>query len=87
MVVSVEIPDDLAKHINLNDVGQSRVLLKAFLLQRYATGELTARQVGAALGLSFSETEQFLFEHDAPAGLGPDEHARGAANLQRALER
>jgi hypothetical protein len=87
MIVSVEIPDPIARQFHLDEATRSRVLLEAFLLQQYAAGELTSGQVGAALGLSFAETEQFLFEHNAPAGLGPEEHSRGVANLQRALKR
>jgi hypothetical protein len=39
------------------------------------------------LGWGFHETEQFLQSHQAPAGLGPEEHLRGLRNLQRAIAR
>lgn len=87
MIVSVEIPDPIAKQFHLDEAAQSRTLLEAFLLQQYAAGKLTSGQVGAALNLSFTETEQFLFDHNAPAGLGPEEHSRGLTNLRRALTR
>ena len=87
MIVAVEIPDQLARQYHLDEAPRSRELLEAFLLQRFAEGELTAGQVGAALGLSFHETEQFLQAHHAPAGLGPEEHLRGLRNLERALAR
>jgi hypothetical protein len=87
MIVSVEVPDKLARQYRLDEAPRGRQLLEAFLLQRFAEGELTSGQVGAALGLSFQETEQFLQAHNAPAGLGPEEHLRGLRNLERALAR
>lgn len=83
MIVSVEIPDNFAKHYHLDEGTQSRALLEAFLLQRYAEGELTSGQVGEVLGLSFHETEQFLHDHGAPANVTPEEHLHDLANLDR----
>lgn len=86
MIVSVEIPDQFAKQYHLDDGSRSRALLEAFLLQRYAEGELTNGQVGEVLGLSFHETEQFLHDHNAP-GLTPEQHLEGVRNLERLLSR
>ncbi len=86
MIVSVEIPDQFAKQFHLDDGSHSRDLLEAFLLQRYAEGELTAGQVGEVLGLSFQETEQFLHDHNAP-GLTPEQNLEGVRNLERLLSR
>jgi hypothetical protein len=87
VIITVEVPDQLARQYHLDEASRSRQLLEAFLLQRFAEGELTTGQVGAALGLSFHETEQFLQTHHARAGLGPEEHLRGLRNLKRALAR
>ena len=86
MIVSVEIPDNFAKEFHLDEASHSRALLEAFLLQRYAEGELTAGQVGEVLGLSFHETEQFLHDHHAP-GLTPEQNLEGVRNLERLLSR
>jgi len=83
MIVSVEVPDKVAKQFHLDDASHARVLLEAFLLQRYAEGELTSGQVGEALGLSFHETEQFLHDHGAPPNVTPEEQLRDLANLDR----
>jgi truncated hemoglobin YjbI len=85
MIVSIEVPDQIARQFHLDEAPRSRQLLEAFLLQRFAAGELTTGQVGEALGLSFHETEQFLQAHHAPANLGPEEHLRGLRNLERTL--
>ncbi len=83
MIVSFEIPDEIAKQLPLDQASQSRALLEAFLLQRYAEGALTSGQVGEALGLSFHQTEQFLHDHGAPPNVTPEEHLRDLANLDR----
>lgn len=87
MIVTVEIPDQFAKQFHLDETARSRELFEAFVLQRFAEGELTTGQVGAALGLSFAETEQFLHDHGAPPNLGPEEHLEGLKNLEKILSR
>ncbi len=86
MMISVEIPDQFARQFHLDDASNSRALLEAFLLQRYAEGELTAGQVGEVLGLSFHQTEQFLYDHNAP-GITPEQNLQGVRNLERLLSR
>ncbi|MGB8169003.1 MAG: UPF0175 family protein [Chthoniobacteraceae bacterium] len=86
MIVSVEIPDQFARQFHLDDASHSRALLEAFLLQRYAEGDLTTGQVGEVLGLSFHQTEQFLHDHNAP-GLTPEQSLQGVRNLERLLSR
>lgn len=86
MIISVEIPEQFAKRYQLDSAAHSRDLLEAFVLQRYALAELTAGQVGDALGLSFQETQQFLRDHNAP-GLTPEENLEGVRNLERLLSR
>ena len=56
-------------------------LLRAFVL-RYAEGDHTAGQVKEALGLSFQQTEEFLYAH-AAHGLGPKEHLQGLQHLRQ----
>lgn len=66
--------------------GQRRAL-ETLALDSYRAGELSQGQVGELLGMNFHETEEFLKVHDAPSGLGPEEHLRGLRNLERALAR
>ena len=58
MIVTIEVPDQFARRFHLDKAPHTRQLLEAFVLQRFAEGELTTGQVGSALGLSFQETEQ-----------------------------
>lgn len=82
MTVSLEVPDQFAKQFRLDEAAHSRELLEAFVLKRYAEGELSAGQVGQALGLSFYATEKFLHDHSAP-GLGVEEQLEGLENLRK----
>ena len=84
MVIPVEVPDQFARQFHLDEAPNSRALLEAFLLHRYAGAELTGRQVGEVLGLSFQETEQFLYDNGAP-GLTPEENLEGVRNLELLL--
>ena len=84
MIVTVEIPDPFAKKFHLDEASGSQQLLEAFVLQRFAEGELSSGQVGTALGFSFHETQVFLKSHGAPPDLGPEEHLAGLRNLERA---
>ena len=82
MTVNVQVPDQLATQLRLvSDEARSRQFLEAFVLQRFAEGELTSGQVGEALGLSFHQTEQFLHDHNAPPGITRGEHLRQMADL------
>jgi hypothetical protein len=83
MTVTIQIPDEFAKQFHLDEAGHSRQLLEAFVLQRFAEGELTSGQVGEALGLSFHQTAQFLHDHHAPPDVTPEEHLRQMADLEQ----
>ncbi len=87
MRVIVEVPDQVAKQFRLDEAPRSRQLLEAFLLQRYAEGELSAGLVGEALGLGFHETEQFLHDHGAPPNVTPEEQVQDLGDLKRLLAR
>lgn len=87
MIVTVQIPDQFAKQYHSDEAAHSRQLLEAFVLQRFAEGELTSGQVGQALGLSFHQTEQFLHDHHAPPHVTAQEHREDLANLEQILGR
>lgn len=87
MILSVELPDSFARQLHLDGAQGQRRALEIFALDGYRSGELSQGQVGELLGLGFHETEEFLKIHNAPPGLGPDEHLRGLRNLERASTR
>ena len=85
MIVNVQVPDQFAKRFHLDEAAHSRELLEAFVLQRFAEGELTSGQVGEALGLSVHQTQEFLKDHNAPPDVTAEEHLVDLANLDRIL--
>lgn len=85
MLVTVDVPDKVAREFHLDEPRRSHQLLEAFLLQRYSAGELSAGCVGDALGLGFHETEQFLYDHGAPPNVSPEEQALEVAAVERLI--
>jgi len=84
MTVTVQIPEQLAAQLHQgSDEARSRQFLEAFVLQRFAEGELTTMQVGQALGLSFHEALQFLHDHNASPDVTSEEHLQQLADLDR----
>ena len=83
MTVTIQIPDQFAKQFRLDEAACSRQLLEAFVLQRFAEGELTSVQVGEALGLAFHQTEQFLQDHHAPPDVTRDELLQQMADMDQ----
>jgi predicted HTH domain antitoxin len=87
MTLSVELPDAVAKQMRLQGADGQRRALEILALEGYRTGDLSHGQVARMLGFGFFETEEFLKVHDAPAGLGAEEHEIGLQNLERAMRR
>ena len=86
MTVTVHVPDQLATHLRKeSSEARSRQFSEAFVLQRFAEGELTTMQVGEALGLSFHEALRLLHDHNAPPDVTAEEHRQDMANLDRML--
>ncbi len=86
MLVSVEIPDPLARQLHLDGPGSNRRALEIFALEGYRTLELSRRQVGELLGLSFYETEEFLKRNHATIPLTMEEYERGSSALSGLIE-
>ena len=63
MLVSVELPEPIAKQLHLDGEQGNRRALKIFAIEGYRTGELSRGQVSELLDLEFNETMQFLKEH------------------------
>jgi hypothetical protein len=86
MTVTVQVPEQLAMQLHKeSDQARSRQFLEAFVLQRFAEGDLTAMQVGEALGLSFHQALRFLHDHHAPPDITPEEHLRQMADLDEMI--
>jgi Uncharacterised protein family (UPF0175) len=85
VVITVEIPDSIARQLDLDGPDGSRRALEMFALEGYRSAALSRGQVSELLGQSFFETEAFLKEHDCPAGLTVEQHERGLAALKRRL--
>ncbi len=85
MTVTVQIPDRFARLFHSDEAAHSHQLLEAFVLQRFAAGELTNGEVGEALGLSFHQTEQFLHDHHASPDVNPEEHLRQMTDLDQMI--
>ncbi len=86
MLVTVELPDPIARHLHLDGPGSSRRALEIFALEGYRTLGLSRRQVGELLGLSYYDTEEFLKRHDAIIPLTMEEHQRGSSALRNLIE-
>jgi hypothetical protein len=81
MLVSVEIPDSLARQLHLDGPESNRRALEMFALEGYRTLELSRRQVGELLGLSFYDTEDFLKRNQPTIPLTMEEYERGSSAL------
>jgi Uncharacterised protein family (UPF0175) len=64
MEVTVELPDDIAKHLGeANKV--PRQMLEAFAAEAYRGQKLSRHQLSQLLGLDYWQTEEFLTQHEA----------------------
>ena len=87
MIVSVDVPDPIARQLHLDGEQGKRRALEMMALQGYGAGELTRGKVGELLGLSFYETEEFLKRNGAEIKLTLEEFHRGSAALERLVKR
>lgn len=61
MNIAIEVPEDLARHLEARGGDLSRRALEAFALEAYRSGEITEFEVQRMLGLpSRWETDAFL---------------------------
>ncbi|RYD29493.1 MAG: UPF0175 family protein [Verrucomicrobiaceae bacterium] len=87
MLVSVEIPDQIAYSLRLDGPQASRRALEMLALEGYKEGQLSRGQVSRMLDLEFNETEMFLKDHGAMLGLTAEDLEQDSANLQKFLSR
>ena len=80
MIVTLEIPDDIAAGWPQGSDGMARTVLEDFAVEAYRQGRLTAFQLRQLLGHgSRWETRDFLASHDALPGLTLEEVLKDAA--------
>lgn len=63
MIVSLDIPDEIAAQLTAPGQEISRAALEALALEAYRRDALSQAQVGHLLGLSRIQTEDFLAQH------------------------
>ncbi len=87
MLLSVELPDPIAKQLHFDGERGSRRALEIFALDGYRSGELSRGQVSELLEQSFYETEEFLKRFDCGLGLTFEEHEGSVQRLRNFLAR
>jgi predicted HTH domain antitoxin len=87
MILSVEVPDPIARSLSLNGPSSTRRALEMLALEGYREGKLSRGQVSEMLDLEFNETEKFLRDNGAMLGLSNEDYERSNAALQKLLSR
>lgn len=87
MQLTVEIPDFMARSLELEGPEQDRQVLEMLALEGYRAGKLSRGQVSDALGLGFHDTEEFLHRHGAMIPWTLEELEQGSENLRKFLAR
>lgn len=84
--IAVDVPEDIAKRLELAWSDVSRGTLEALALEGYRDRTLSREQVGRLLGLSFGETEAFLKTRQAYLAYGEDDLEKDLRGLRQQLE-
>lgn len=87
MILSLEMPDTIARQLGLDGEQGNRRALEVFALEGYRSGELSRGQVSELLGQSFYETEAFLKKHDCGLGATFEDHEKSVSRLREFLAR
>ncbi|MDZ4286398.1 MAG: UPF0175 family protein [Prosthecobacter sp.] len=85
MLLSVELPDLIARSLHLDGPASSRRALEMLALEGYRGGELSRGQVSEMLGLEFNETEHFLRQHGADLRYTVEDFEQDSKNLRQFL--
>ena len=64
MEVTVQVPDEIAKHLG-DTANMPRQLLESLAAEAYRSQKLSRHQVSKLLGLDYWQTEDFLTRNDA----------------------
>jgi hypothetical protein len=87
MIVTLDIPDEIAAQLIASGQEISRAALEALALEAYRRAALTQLQVGHLLGLSRIQTEDFLAQHIDVYDYEPADLKREAEALARLSDR
>ena len=87
MQIALELPEDIAKRLEVAWHDVSRGTLEAVAVEGYREGALTRGQVGQLLGLSFWETEAFLKERQAYLAYTEEDFEQDRRDLDRLMLR
>jgi predicted HTH domain antitoxin len=85
MHIALELPEDIAKHLENAWRDVPRGTLEAIAVEGYRDGALTRDQVGRLLGLSFWETEAFLKERKAFLAYTEEDFEQDRKDLDRLI--
>ena len=84
--IAVELPEDIAKRLQLAWRDISRGALEALAVEGYRDGTLSREQVGRTLGLSFGETEAFLKARHAYLAYDEEDLEKDLRGLRQQLD-
>ena len=84
--IAVEVPEDIAKRLEVAWRDVSRGMLEAVAAEGYRDGTLSREQVGRILGLSFGETEAFLKARQAYLAYDAKDLEKDVRGLQAQLD-
>jgi len=81
--IAVELPEDIATHLQAAWRDLSRGTLEAIAVEGYRDGTLTRDQVGRLLELSFWETEAFLKSRQAYLAYNEEDFENDRKDIDR----
>jgi predicted HTH domain antitoxin len=82
MIVTVEIPDAVARQMHLDGPEAQRRTLVRLAVDGYRVGELSRGQVSELLDLSLWETEALLKEHGSGLGMTFEQYEKDFAEAR-----
>ena len=85
MQVIVELPDQVARQWGETPDAVGRHVMEDAAIEGYRTGRLSQRQVGAALGFDYWQTEAFLKERGVPLNYSAADLDADNATLDKIL--
>ena len=85
MIVSVNIPDDIAAQLHLDGERGNRRALEIFAVEGYRSGELSRGQISEMLDLELNETMRFLQKHGCAQSITLEEFDEEGAAMRKFL--
>ncbi len=85
MIVTVELPDTIARQMHLDGPEAQRRALVTLAVEGYRAGELSRGQVSELLNLSVWETEALLKERGCGLGMTVEEFEKDSERLRAYL--